>query len=282
MNRRNQIIAFMLCLFSLPAMAQQKLCITNDGRMFTDITLYGEDGKAHTVKALISTASEGCVIDSAYYYSVLKGKGKSNSDFVGGEFGKFKNITRVTLDSLSFDGRNYSLVKTLVAPLKDKQQYYAVIGVSVLDGQTWQVNMAASMMTRIDYPAKGQVATIECMRGNKKVKQSYLIYIPLKIQGKTFNCLFHTGATGIAINKKIKDQPWIPEVFEGGDFGYFHYNARHQERLPNATVKVPLTKWEITETVKYVPMLNYCCVGNILFNGHTYVLDYRKNRILIY
>ena len=36
------------------------------------------------------------------------------------------------------------------------------------------------------------------------------------------------------------------------------------------------------ETVKYVPMLNYNCVGNILFKGHTYVLDYRKNKIHIY
>ena len=62
----------------------------------------------------------------------------------------------------------------------------------------------------------------------------------------------------------------------------FHYNARNQYRLPNANVKAAFAKWEITEMVKYVPMLNYNCVGNILFHGHSYVLDYIKNRIYIY
>ena len=48
-------------------MPQQKLDISHEGLMFADITLFDEDGKGHLAKALISTASEGCVIDSAFY-----------------------------------------------------------------------------------------------------------------------------------------------------------------------------------------------------------------------
>ena len=282
MNKRKAILSIALCLTSLAVTAQQKLSITHDGQMFTDIMLYGADGKAHQARAMISTAVESCVIDSAFYHSTLKGKGKGKKDYVGGEFGKVIDVTKTTLDSLSFDGRAYRGVTAIVAPLIDKKPYDVAIGASILDGQTWLIDMKDSLMTRIEQPAKGQIATIDCLRGNKKAGQSYLMYIPLKVQGKSFDCLFHTGANGIAITKKIAGQPWIAEVFEGSDGGYFHYNARHQYRLPNAKVKVPYTKWEITETVKYVPMLNYNCVGNILFGGHTYVLDYRKNRILIY
>lgn len=282
MNKRKVILSIVLCLSYLSAMPQQKLDISHEGLMFADITLFDEDGKGHLAKALISTASEGCVIDSAFYHSTLKAKGKTRKDYVGGEFGKIIDVSKTTIDSLVFDRKSYKDVSVIIAPLIDKTKYDAVIGASILDGQTWLVDMRDSLITRIEQPAKGYVATIECLRGNKKAKQSYLIYIPLKVQGKSFDCLFHTGATGIAITKKIAGQPWIPEVFEGGDFGYFHYNARHQDRLPNAKVKVPFTKWEIMETVKYVPMLNYNCVGNILFKGHTYVLDYRKNKIHIY
>ena len=183
MNKRKAILSIVLCLSCLSIMAQQNLSITHEGLMFADITLFGEDGKGHPAKALISTASEGCVIDSAFYHSILKAKGKVRKDYVGGEFGKIIDVSKTTLDSLVFDQRAYKDVSVIIAPLIDKVKYDAVIGASILDGQTWLVDMKDSLITRIEQPAKGYSATIECLRGNKKAKQSYLIYIPLKQQG---------------------------------------------------------------------------------------------------
>ena len=198
MNKRKAIISVALCLTSLAVTAQQKLSITHEGLLFTDIMLYDADSKAHSARAMISTAVESCVIDSAFYHSTLKGNGK--------EFGKVIDVTKTTLDSLSFDGRAYRGVTAIIAPLIDKKPYDVAIGASILDGQTWLIDMKDSLLTRIEQPAKGQIATIDCLRGNKKAGQSYLLYIPLKIQGKSFDCLFHTGANGIAITKKIAGQ----------------------------------------------------------------------------
>ena len=76
MNKRKAIISIALCLTSLAVTAQQKLSITHEGLLFTDIMLYGADSKAHPARAMISTAVESCVIDSAFYHSTLKGNGK--------------------------------------------------------------------------------------------------------------------------------------------------------------------------------------------------------------
>ena len=100
MNKRKAIISIALCLTSLAVTAQQKLSITHEGLLFTDIMLYGADSKAHPARAMISTAVESCVIDSAFYHSTLKGNGKGKKDYVGGEFGKVIDVTKTTLDSL--------------------------------------------------------------------------------------------------------------------------------------------------------------------------------------
>ena len=121
MNKRKAIISIALCLTSLAVTAQQKLSITHEGLLFTDIMLYGADSKAHPARAMISTAVESCVIDSAFYHSTLKGNGKGKKDYVGGEFGKVIDVTKTTLDSLRFDGRAYRGVTAIVAPLIDKK-----------------------------------------------------------------------------------------------------------------------------------------------------------------
>ena len=269
------------CLGLVSALAQQKLYINYNKELFTDITVYDAQGNGHPVRALISTATDVCYIDSAFYHSRFSSGRNGSLDYVGAEFGNIRDVKRLTIESLSFGGMSYKEVPTVIAPILD-DDYKAVIGVSVLDDQVWKVNMKDSLISRLEKADDGSIAVIECFRGKKKYNQSHLLFLLLKIQGKTFNCVYHSGTNGIAIMEKIKGEPWISEVKEGGDYGTFHYNARHQYRLPNAKVKVPLVKWEITETVKYVPMLGYNCVGNILFDGHTFILDYKKNRILIY
>lgn len=273
------VVMFCMCLISISA--QQRLYINYNKEMFTDITVYDSQGNGHQARALISTATDVCYIDSAFYHAYLSSGRKGSSDYVDAEFGNIRGVKRLNIDSLVFGGLAYKDVPTVIAPILDND-YKAVIGVSVLDNQIWKVSMKDSLITRIDKADDGSVAVIECFRGKKKYDQSHLFFLLLKIQGKTFNCVYHSGVNGIAIMEKIKDEPWISEIKEGSDRGVFHYNARHQYRLPNARIKVPHTKWEITETVKYVPMLGYNCIGNILFNDHTFILDYKKNRILIY
>lgn len=282
MNKKYLILILLVVFTFTPTMSQQKLNITWGGIMYTNIVILDENGGEHTAKAMISTAVDVCFIDSAFYCSLFPNRRADKEIYVGAEFGNVRNVSETTIDGIVFDGRTYQNVRTEVAPIIDSQGYKFVIGTSILDGQAWMVNMEDSTMTRIEQPSKGYVANIKCVRGKKKYKSSHLLFIPLTIQGKYFDCMFHTGANGIAITKKLSKQPWIQEEFKGGDNGLFHYNARNQYRLPNANVKAAFAKWEITEMVKYVPMLHYNCVGNIFFHGHSYVLDYTKNRIYIY
>ena len=187
MNKRKAIISIALCLTSLAVTAQQKLSITHEGLLFTDIMLYGADSKAHPARAMISTAVESCVIDSAFYHFTLKGNGKGKKDYVGGEFGKVIDVTKTTLDSLRFDGRAYRGVTAIVAPLIDKKPYDVVIGASILDGQTWLIDMRDSLMTRIEQPAKGHIATWAPADSMRSMKA--LAVLPVVVMSSTTKTL---------------------------------------------------------------------------------------------
>lgn len=279
--RRTTAILYLFCwLGCLAISAQQKLYIDEKGHLSTDVVVYDGDNNPHTLRAFIITSNEKCLIDSALYHS-LNLNGHVKNDYVYGGFGNFLMTEEIVLPNVSFVGSDFHDVSTFsVSNLRNKENVDMIIGANILDNHVWEINQVDSTIRMVEKAEKGYLANIMVFRGKKKYNDHHLLIIPLKIEGKSLYAVFDTAVNGIGVLKKIPGLNWQKEVFEGNSNGLFHYNARYQEKLVDAHVKA--SNWEITTTVKYVPMLTHSMVGNSFFSNRKYVIDYKKNRILVY
>lgn len=281
MRRKATAILYLFCwLGYVTVSAQQKLYIDQKGYLSTDVVVYDANDNAHIFRALINTSSYVCSIDSSAFSSLNLGTTPKEDSYIEGAYGNYQKSKETIIPKLSLSGSIFEEIPTAVYNFGVNSTYKMVIGASILDGRAWAINQVDSTIQVVEKADKGYIADIMLYRGKKKQNARHFLLIPLKIEGQSILAVFNTGTNGIGLTKKIDGLDWTPEVFEETDYGPFHYNARHQEKLVDAHVEV--SKWETVTTVKYVPMLAFNMVGNSLLSGYKYVLDYKKNRIYLY
>lgn len=278
-KKTSVIICLLCCLGYFNVSAQQKLYIDEKGYLLTDIVVYDSDDNAHTLRAMINTSSYVCSIDSSLFSSLNISSVRSDGNYMPGLYGNYQKISETHLTKLSFCGKEYHDIPLIVFPIRNNHSYDMEIGASILDDSAWEINQVDSVIKRIEKTDKNYIAKIPVLRGKKKYDHHHWLYVSLDIEGNSVYAVFNTGTNGIGVTKKIDGLKWISEVVDGGDIGPFHYNQRYQE-VVSANVKAK--NWEVTSTVTYVPMLPFNIVGNSFFKDHTYVIDYPKNRILVY